>query len=511
MGTAAILLCFMLLMARGLRIAVNARRRLRPAAGRRSDDGPSAIQTFIILGGVTRLLPLTGITLPFMSYGGSSLLSNFILIALLDAHLPSTRGRTSTGRDGGDPHRGEALMQRQIVRVGIGLMAVFIAVFIQLNYVQIFAAEEIASNNANIRGLLREYSIKRGDILTHDGVTIATSRRTGGRFKYRRVYPQGELYGHITGFYSIVYGKKGIESTFDDQLLGDSGVLSMQDIEDRLFDSGEEGDDVRLTIESELQETAQSRSGRRARSRRRDRPDLGAGQSDVEQPLVRPVPSGLLRNQDPEGVLGVARPRRQPGDAATQPRHVARLPARFDVQGRYGGRGPRVGQGHTDHTEVPRPGRVGPAADRRHAHELHEHVVPGRSSRSTCTPRSRSRATRPSRSSDFGCSRRSSTWRRRSASTSRSRSTSEPFAACSPTSTKTTFRRAPKRRSDSRMSSRLRSRWRSSPRRSRTTVRCRDPGWSSRSSIHPEMSSGRTTPRHSAKRCRPIPSPTLPT
>ena len=82
LGTSAVLLCFMLMVARGLRISLQT-----------SDDfgkllGAGLItifglQTIIILGGVTRLMPLTGITLPFMSYGGSSLLSNFILIALL--------------------------------------------------------------------------------------------------------------------------------------------------------------------------------------------------------------------------------------------------------------------------------------------------------------------------------------------------------------------------------------------------------------------------------------------
>jgi cell division protein FtsW (lipid II flippase) len=82
LGTGAVVLCFMLLMARGLRTAVNARDEFGQllAAGLTAILG---IQTIIILGGVTRLLPLTGITLPFMSYGGSSLLSNFILIGLL--------------------------------------------------------------------------------------------------------------------------------------------------------------------------------------------------------------------------------------------------------------------------------------------------------------------------------------------------------------------------------------------------------------------------------------------
>jgi cell division protein FtsW (lipid II flippase) len=82
MGTAAVLLCFILLMARGLRTSLAASTDFGQllAAGLTTILG---LQTFIILAGVTRLLPLTGITLPFMSYGGSSLLSNFILIALL--------------------------------------------------------------------------------------------------------------------------------------------------------------------------------------------------------------------------------------------------------------------------------------------------------------------------------------------------------------------------------------------------------------------------------------------
>ncbi|MFN2587324.1 MAG: FtsW/RodA/SpoVE family cell cycle protein [Actinomycetota bacterium] len=82
MGTVAVLLTFMLLVGRGLRVALRA----PDDFGQLLAAGLTfilALQTIIILGGVTRLLPLTGITLPFMSYGGSSILSNFVLVALL--------------------------------------------------------------------------------------------------------------------------------------------------------------------------------------------------------------------------------------------------------------------------------------------------------------------------------------------------------------------------------------------------------------------------------------------
>ena len=82
LGTAAIVAAFLLMVGVGLRIAVQARSDFEKllATGLTVILG---VQTFIILGGVTRLVPLTGITLPFVSYGGSSLLANYILLAVL--------------------------------------------------------------------------------------------------------------------------------------------------------------------------------------------------------------------------------------------------------------------------------------------------------------------------------------------------------------------------------------------------------------------------------------------
>ncbi len=82
LGTVAIVAAFLVTIGVGLRIAVRARSEFEQllAVGLTVVLG---LQAFLIIGGVTRLLPLTGITLPFVSYGGSSLVANYVLLALL--------------------------------------------------------------------------------------------------------------------------------------------------------------------------------------------------------------------------------------------------------------------------------------------------------------------------------------------------------------------------------------------------------------------------------------------
>jgi cell division protein FtsW (lipid II flippase) len=81
-GAAAVLIVYLMFIARGFKAAVLARDSFSTllATGL---TAVFALQVFVIVGGVTRVIPLTGVTLPFISYGGSSLIANFVLLALL--------------------------------------------------------------------------------------------------------------------------------------------------------------------------------------------------------------------------------------------------------------------------------------------------------------------------------------------------------------------------------------------------------------------------------------------
>jgi len=121
LGATSVLVAYMLFVGAGLRTAVRTERTFEKllAVGLTTIIG---VQAFIIIGGVIKVVPLTGITLPFVSYGGSSLVANYILLALLIRVSDSAARRLDELPD--EPTPGERWrawrLRRRMMRAGIG-------------------------------------------------------------------------------------------------------------------------------------------------------------------------------------------------------------------------------------------------------------------------------------------------------------------------------------------------------------------------------------------------------
>jgi peptidoglycan glycosyltransferase len=150
-------------------------------------------------------------------------------------------------------------MDRQIRRLAIGFLLLFGALAVNLNYIQVIAADDLYNNDANLRRqLIDEYNVRRGAILAADGQTeLAISVPTGGELRYLRRYPPGELYAHLTGFYSIVSGRTELEETYNDYLAGRAEELFPQRLVDEILGRDVKGASIVTTIEPELQQVAQ--------------------------------------------------------------------------------------------------------------------------------------------------------------------------------------------------------------------------------------------------------------
>ena len=92
-----------------------------------------------------------------------------------------------------------------------------------LNWVQVLRAEEYNDNPLNTASIRRDFNQPRGSIETADGAVIAVTQPNADRdsqFERVRYYPEGDLFGQATGYFSVWFGKSGLEQTYNAQLAG---------------------------------------------------------------------------------------------------------------------------------------------------------------------------------------------------------------------------------------------------------------------------------------------------
>jgi peptidoglycan glycosyltransferase len=157
-------------------------------------------------------------------------------------------------------------MSKQLRRLGVAMMALFAALFAQLNYVQVVRADKLNHDPRNTRAATRDFSRARGVVQSADGAVLARSVPSNDVFKHLRQYPEGDLFAHITGYFSFTFGTEGVERSYNDELAGrDLNVRlnRIQDIPKALAGGERATGNVTLTISKRLQQVARDALGPR--------------------------------------------------------------------------------------------------------------------------------------------------------------------------------------------------------------------------------------------------------
>ncbi len=281
-GAWLILTVYAILVWRGLRIAMRAATDFDRTLAL-GLTALFALQTLLILGGVTGIVPLTGIALPFLSYGNSALVANFLLIGLLrgiSAPPPGGVGRPAPRPESLLAIRRFALVYTALLLGGIGV--------VRLGTLQLLRADEIAVRpvrtpdadgiarpHQNPRLLALERLIPRGDIYDRNGKILATSRPEEIaalvsdpaevrrlQTSRRRYYPFGAACAHLVGYLDPgVGGPFGLEKGYDAELRGFAHHADLlPDYRNRNLPGydARRGRDLHLTIDAAMQRDIQA-------------------------------------------------------------------------------------------------------------------------------------------------------------------------------------------------------------------------------------------------------------
>jgi peptidoglycan glycosyltransferase len=147
-------------------------------------------------------------------------------------------------------------MNKPIRRVAFVAMLMFALLLANGTYMMIFRQESLAAQPQNRRVRDAEFAQNRGAILATGKVEMAKTVPSKDRFKYQRVYPDGELYAPITGFYSYDRASSALESSYNAQLAGTDDALFVRRLIDMATNKTPKGATVQTTIVPKIQKAA---------------------------------------------------------------------------------------------------------------------------------------------------------------------------------------------------------------------------------------------------------------
>jgi penicillin-binding protein A len=154
-------------------------------------------------------------------------------------------------------------MNRALTRLSLAILAMFVLLLINVNYVQAFNAGSLANKPGNVRTFNQQFQYQRGSIIANgDGTdtTIAESlpvkgSTNSGNAVFQRSYPDGPVYAPVTGFDSV-YGSTGLELAYQKYLAGTASDLTVHNLISLLTGKPKQGATVFTTISPKAQQAA---------------------------------------------------------------------------------------------------------------------------------------------------------------------------------------------------------------------------------------------------------------
>lgn len=205
-------------------------------------------QSLLIIGGNLRLLPLTGVTLPFLSYGGSSLLTTFLALLLL---LRISQNSENDPAPLATPAPYLALPTLFAIGFFIAALA--------SGWWSILRADNLLARSDNPRRAISDRFVARGNLLDRRNTPIAATFGSSGGYSRRLLYP---ALSPIIGYTHPIYGQSGLENELDSYLRGLAGYpVSQIWWEHLLYGQPPAGLNVRLSLDLSLQSLADSLLG----------------------------------------------------------------------------------------------------------------------------------------------------------------------------------------------------------------------------------------------------------